>query len=115
MRKFTVGRDLVANVETTVFTVPKGMHCDIKLIHMANNGTPTKEGSVKWYDSGQNVTVDFLNAYVFAKGETKSYNQLDFVLTENDQIKAISELGSNMSVIVTFEMYPAIAAVNNFV
>ena len=91
MRKFTVGRDLVAAVETTVFTVPKGMHCDIKLIHMANNGTPTKEGSVKWYDSGQNVTVDFLNAYIFAKGETKSFDQLDFVLTENDQIKAISE------------------------
>ena len=115
MRKFTVGRDLVANVETTLFTVPKGMHCDIKLIHMANNGTPTKEGSVKWYDSGQNVTIDFLNAYVFAKGETKSYNQLDFVLTENDQIKAISEAGSNMSVIVTFEMYPAIATISNFV
>jgi len=115
MRKFTVGRDLVANVETTLFTVPKGMHCDIKLIHMSNNGTPTKEGSVKWYDSGQNVTVDFLNAYTFAKGETKSYNQLDFVLTENDQIKAISEAGSNMSVIVTFEMYPAIASMNNFV
>ena len=115
MRKFTIGRDLVAAVENTVFTVPTGMHCDIKLIHMANNGTPTKEGSVKWYDSSQNVTVDFLNAYTFAKGETKSYNQLDFVLTENDQIKAISEAGSNMSVIVTFEMYPAIAAVNNFV
>ena len=44
MRKFTVGRDLVANVETTLFTVPKGMHCDIKLVHMANNGTPTKDG-----------------------------------------------------------------------
>lgn len=115
MRKFTIGRDLVAAVETTLFTVPKGMHCDIKLIHMANNGTPTKEGSVKWYDSSQNVTVDFLNAYTFAKGETKSFDQLDFVLTENDQIKAISEAGSNMSVIVTFEMYPAIAAVNNFV
>ena len=115
MRKFTVGRDLVANVETTLFTVPKGMHCDIKLIHMSNNGTSNKDGSVKWYDSGQNVTVDFLNTYTFAKGETKSYNQLDFVLTENDQIKAISEAGSNMSVIVTFEMYPAIASVNNFV
>ena len=115
MRKFTVGRDLVANVETTLFTVPKGMHCDIKLIHMSNNGTPNKDGSVKWYDSSQNVTVDFLNTYTFAKGETKSYNQLDFVLTENDQIKAISEAGSNMSVIVTFEMYPAVATMNNFV
>ena len=115
MRKFTVGRDLVANVETTLFTVPKGMHCDIKLIHMSNNGSNNIAGSVKWHDNSQSVDVPFLNGASFTTGETKSFDQLDFVLTENDQIKAISEAGSNMSVIVTFEMYPAIASMNNFV
>ena len=114
MRKFTVGRDLVANVETTLFTVPKGMHCDIKLIHMSNNGSNNIAGSVKWHDNSQSVDVPFLNGASFTKGETKSFDQLDFVLTENDQIKALAA-GDNMSVIVTFEMYPAIASMNNFV
>jgi len=114
MRKFTVGRALVANTETTLFTVPKGMHCDIKLIHMSNNGSNNIAGSVKWHDNSQSVDVPFLNGASFSTGETKSFDQLDFVLTENDQIKALAS-GSNMSVIVTFEMYPAIAAVNNFV
>ena len=114
MRKFTVGRDLVANVETTFFTVPKGMHCDIKLIHMSNNGSNNIAGSVKWHDNSQSVDVPFLNGASFTTGETKSFDQLDFVLTENDQIKAIAA-GDNMSVIVTFEMYTAIASVNNFV
>jgi len=114
MRKFTIGRALVANTETTLFTVPKGMHCDIKLIHMSNNGSNNIAGSVKWHDNSQSVDVPFLNGASFSTGETKSFDQLDFVLTENDQIKALAS-GSNMSVIVTFEMYPAIAAVNNFV
>ena len=114
MRKFTVGRALVANTETTLFTVPKGMHCDIKLIHMSNNGSNNIAGSVKWHDNSQSVDVPFLNGASFSTGETKSFDQLDFVLTENDQIKALAS-GSNMSVIVTFEMYPAIAAMNNFV
>ena len=114
MRKFTVGRTLVANTETTLFTVPKGMLYDIKLIHMSNNGSNNIAGSVKWHDNSQSVDVPFLNGASFSTGETKSFDQLDFVLTENDQIKALAS-GSNMSVIVTFEMYPAIAAVNNFV
>ena len=114
MRKFTVGRTLVANTETTLFTVPKGMLYDIKLIHMSNNGSNNIAGSVKWHDNSQGVDVPFLNGASFTTGETKSFDQLDFVLTENDQIKALSA-GDNMSVIVTFEMYPAIAAVNNFV
>jgi len=114
MRKFTVGRALVANTETTLFTVPKGMHCDIKLIHMSNNGSNNIAGSVKWHDNSQSVDVPFLNGASFSTGETKSFDQLDFVLTENDQIKALAS-GNNMSVIVTFEMYPAIASMNNFV
>lgn len=114
MRKFTVGRALVANTETTLFTVPKGMHCDIKLIHMSNNGSNNIAGSVKWHDNSQSVDVPFLNGASFSTGETKSFDQLDFVLTENDQIKALAS-GNNMSIIVTFEMYPAIASMNNFV
>ena len=46
MRKFTSGRALVAATETTLVVVPVGMNADVHLIHMANNGTPTKEGSV---------------------------------------------------------------------
>ena len=114
MRKFTVGRDLVANVETTLFTVPKGMHCDIKLIHMSNNGSNNIAGSVKWHDNSQSVDVPFLNGASFTTGETKSFDQLDFVLTENDQIKALAA-GDNMSVIVTFEMYTVTASMNSSV
>lgn len=114
MRKFTIGRTLVANTETTLFTVPKGMNCDIKLIHMSNNGSNNIAGSVKWHDNSQGVDVPFLNGASFTTGETKSFDQLDFVLTENDQIKALAA-GDNMSVIVTFEMSTVIASMNSFV
>ena len=72
MRKFTVGRTLVANTETTLFTVPKGMHCDIKLIHMSNNGSNNIAGSVKWHDNSQSVDVPFLNGASFLLREKQS-------------------------------------------
>ena len=113
MRKFTSGRALVAATETTLFVVPVGMNADVHLIHMANNGTPTTEGSVYWTDSSQSTDIYFFNAYSFAKGEAKSYNNIEFVLEEGDSLKAISEAGSTMSVIVTFDLYPKIGTVNN--
>lgn len=112
MRRYTVGRALVAATETSLFTVPNGMDINVTFIHMSNNGTVNAEGSVYYVDSSASSTVHFFNGAIFPKGETKSFNEIALVLKEGDTLKALGG-SANMSIIVTFEMYPKIGTLSN--
>lgn len=100
---FTVGKALVANTTTTLFTVPPKMVFIVRYLNMANNGTVNKTGSVHWEDSSESSSVHLFNGHIFAQGENKTFNDMNIRLQEGDSLKALSELGSTMSVIVTFE------------
>jgi hypothetical protein len=104
MREISVGLNLTAGVETTVYTVPVGYYAKWSLSHINNGSTSSKHITIVWRDSSTSTDIYLLNTYTIS---TKDFKQIDgsayFVLEEGDTVKATSESGSTMSLICTFE------------
>jgi hypothetical protein len=104
MREISVGLNLTAGVETTVYTVPIGYYAKWNLSHITNGSTSSKHITIVWHDSSASTDIYLLNTYTIS---TKDFKQIDgsayFVLEEGDTVKATSEAGSTISLICTFE------------
>jgi hypothetical protein len=104
MREISVGLNLTANTETTVYTVPVGYYAKWNLTHVTNGSSSSKHITVVWRDVSTGTDIYLLNTYTVS---TKDFKEVDgssyFVLEEGDTVKATSETGSTMSIICTFE------------
>jgi hypothetical protein len=106
MREISVGKNLTAGVETTVYTVPKGYTAVLDLLYAHNAGAGTKYLTVDWYDSSENTHVHVLEQYDFT---AKTYFQFSgngsgIVLEEGDQIHMTPEAGSTFGIICTLKL-----------
>ena len=106
MRELTVGKNIVANTPTVIYTVPKGCKAIITLLHVSNSTGSGKTVTIVWRDSKNSVDVTILHSHTLNSGNN---NYIDFptgriVLDEYDYITVISETGSTMSVILTMEI-----------
>ena len=72
MRPVSVGRNLVPNVKTTMFTIPTKHDGLWNLLHAYNGTASAKNFTVWWYDKSQNVEVAIITDYPLA---AKSYLQ----------------------------------------
>jgi len=101
----SVGKNLVANTLTTMFTVPSRTRVHWNMFYAVNNSTSSKNFSAWWYDASENVSVEIVSNYPLT---AKNYFLLDgsayIVLDEGDQIRVQSETGSACSCIVTLEI-----------
>lgn len=101
----SVGVNLTANVETTVYTCPNNFTAKVDLVFVTNNTNGNKTVTIKWYDHTTNVD------YFIAPGYTISaYNFLKLsdgylVLNSGDKLKFTSETGSTMSAVVSVEEF----------
>jgi len=106
MRARSVGANLTANTATTLFTVPTGYYARCVLLHASNNGSSNKHISFTWYDSSASLSIPITNEYTLTSKST--YAEIDvnqyIILEEGDYISALSETGSTISVIATFEI-----------
>ena len=115
MRSHSVGRNLVANTKTTLFTVPTRNIALWKLAHISNHTGNNKYVSLWWYDKSEDTEVVLIDQYdldarkIFEFGGQGVYVTLD----EGDEVRITSESGSDMSVTVTFEL-DARSTVQNF-
>ena len=104
MRPLSVGKNLVANTKTTVFTVPTRQIAKWNLLYASNHSTSSKWVTCWWYDKSENTEIEI----VFQYGLTaKAFLKLDnsyTVLEEGDEIRVQSETGSACTVICTFEL-----------
>jgi hypothetical protein len=104
MREISVGLNLTAGVQTTVYTVPTGYYAKWNLSHITNSSTSSKHITLVWRDVSASTDIYILDAYTIS---TKDFKELDgsayFVLEEGDTVKATSEAGSTISIICTFE------------
>ena len=105
MRPISVGVSLTANTTTTLYTVPTGYYAKCVLLHASNNGAANKHISFNWYDASAAVTIPITTEYTLSAKSTLAEIDLNqyFVLEEGDYVTAISETGSTISVIATFE------------
>jgi hypothetical protein len=106
MRQYSVGNNLAANVKTTVYTVPTGYYALWNLCYVVNTTGNNKTVDVYWYDKSANTEIVILDAYLlthtnFIKFDGGAY----IVLEEGDEVRILSEAGSVMSTVNTFEVY----------
>lgn len=101
----SVGKNLTANTLTTLFTVPTRNLAKANNILVSNHSTSAKHISVYWYDASENVSIEILYQYNLT---AKAYLIIDsnfyFMMDEKDELRAISETGSNTTIIASFEI-----------
>ena len=101
----SVGKNLVANTLTTMFTVPSRTRVHWNMLYAVNHTASAKNFSAWWYDASEGVSVTIVESYPIS---SKNYFLLDgnayIVLDEGDQIQVKSETGSTCSCLVTLEI-----------
>ena len=104
-RPHSVGKNLTANTLTTMFTVPTRNIAIAHDILMTNRGTGNQHISVYWYDSSENVTIEVVHQRsVAAKTSATIDTDFSFVMDEGDELRTISEAGSTMTVVASFDI-----------
>ena len=108
MRAISVGKNLVANVKTTIYTVPSQHYAAWGLLFISNQAGVNKNVSVWWYDKTANTEVNIIDDYPLTSSEYLKFDGAAYVvLEEGDEIRIITEAGSVMSCVNTFEIYPS--------
>ena len=104
-RPHSIGKNLTANTLTTLFTVPTRNMAKATNILVSNHSTSAKHISIYWYDASENVSIEIIYQYNLT---AKNFLILDsgfyFMMDEGDELRAISETGSNTTVVATFEI-----------
>jgi hypothetical protein len=105
MRPHSIGKNLTANTLTTLFTVPTRNMAITHDILMTNRGSGNQHISIYWYDKSANVTIEVVHQRtVSAKTSVVIDSNFSFVMDEEDELRAISEAGSTMTVVASFDL-----------
>ena len=103
--KHSIGITLAAATPTTVFTVPLGYVAELTFLYIYNNTGSTKTVSAYW-EHAHNVShqIDLLSDVSINSKTIILYDTLSVVLNQGDKLVATTETGSDMSIIVTFDL-----------
>lgn len=105
MREVSVGNNLTANVKTTVYTVPTGYYAKWNLCYVVNHTGNNKYIDAVWYDKSANAEIRVLDNYILSPTQFVKFDGGAYVvMEEGDEIRLMSETGSDMSAINTFEL-----------
>ena len=104
MREISVGKNLVADTLTTIYTVPTGYYAKWNLTYLFNNSGSTKSIAVHWTDSSQSADIYVHNGTIAGGGYVRMDGGAYVILEEGDTVKMQSEAGSTFSTICTFEL-----------
>ena len=108
MRKISVGRNLVAEVKTTIYKVPSRHTAQWDLLFVSNQAGNNKTVSVWWWDASQGVEVNVIDRYVLSGSQFLKFDGNAYVtLEEFDEVRITTELGSVMSSINSFDVSPS--------
>jgi hypothetical protein len=114
MRELTVGKNIVANTPTTVYTVPKGCKSIITLLFISNSTGSGKTVTAVWHDFNENVDITIAHSTTLNSGNNNyiQFSSGRMVMDEGDYVKVTTETGSSMSVILTVEIVQSTAYQN---
>ena len=104
MRALSVGANLTAATNTTLYTVPTGYYAKVVLLRAANATSSNKHITFDWVDSSASTTYSVVYQQTITSKTTQDWgNTVYFVMEEGDQLKATSESASTFAVVVTIE------------
>lgn len=101
----TVGANLVAAVETTVYTCPNNFTAKVDLVFVTNNTNGNEAITIKWYDYTTDTDYFVAPAYVISAFSFLKLSDGYLILNSGDKLKFTSDTGSTMSAIVSVEEY----------
>lgn len=104
MREISVGKNLVADTLTTIFTVPTGYYAKWNLMYLFNASGSTKTIMAQWNDASEGTTIYVYNGTIANNDFVRMDGGAYVVLEEGDTIKMQSEATSTFSTICTFEL-----------
>ena len=104
MRVVSVGANLTAATLTTLYTVPTGYCAKVVLMRAANATNSNKHITFDWVDTSASATYSVVYQQAITAKTTQDWGStVPFVMEEGDSIKATSETGATMAVVVTVE------------
>ena len=105
MKEISVGKNLVANTKTLMYTVPDNHYAKWNLLYAGNGTSSAKNFSAWWYNKVADTEVGIVVDYPLdAKGYLKFDGGAYVVLEEGDEIRVKAETGATASCIVTLEL-----------
>jgi hypothetical protein len=103
--KHSVGITLPAATTTTVFTVPSGYVAEVDMLFISNHSGNNKTVSAYWqhaHDAEHQIYI--IDGYPLATKGFVQFSNGSVVFQQGDSLKITPETGSDMSVIVTFDL-----------
>ena len=104
--KHSVGKLLTAGAANTLFIVPAGYKAEVFLLFISNHTGNNKTISAYWqhaHDAAHQIII--IDGYPLAATEFLKFDGSTIVMQSGDSIVLTPEAGSNMSAIVTFDLY----------
>jgi hypothetical protein len=101
----TVGANLTAEVEKTVYACPNNFTSKIDLVFVTNNTNGNESITIKWFDYSEDEEYFISPAYVIAAYSFLQLSDSYLILNSGDQLKFTSSAGSTMSAVVSVEEY----------
>jgi len=107
MRELTIGKNIVANTPTVIYTVPKGCKAIATLLHISNSTGSGKTVTAVWHDYSDSDNITIVHSTTLNSGNNNYIQFSDgrMVMDEYDYIQVTTETGSTMSVILTVEIH----------
>ena len=112
MRELTIGKNIVANTPTIVYTVPKGCKAISTLLFISNSTGSNKTVSAVWHDKSEGDDIVILGTSNLDASKYIQFSDGRMVMDEFDYVKVTTEAGSTMSVILTVEIVQSTAYQN---
>lgn len=108
MRAISIGKVLVANTKTTMYTIPTKYTGKWNLLHVTNGTSSGKKVDAWWYDKSENVEVPVIYQYSVTAGGFLQFNGGAYiVLEEGDEIRVKIESGAtDAGAVITVELEP---------
>lgn len=101
----SVGANLTAEVEKTVYTCPKNYTAKVTLIFVTNNTNGNEAINIQWYDHTTNENYNIAPSYVISAYSFLKLSDGYLIMNSEDALKFTSSAGSEMSAVVTVEEF----------
>ena len=104
--KYSIGKQLTAGTETTVFTVPNGYVAEVSLLFISNHTGNNKAVDAIWqYGTDPTRRIYIIDGYILTATNFVQFSNGVLVMQQGDSLRITPEAASTMSVIVTFDLH----------
>lgn len=103
--KHSVGITLPAGTATTVFTVPKGYVAEVDMLFISNHTGNNKTVTAYWKHAHNPAhQIRIIDGYPLGAKQFVQFSDGSVIFQQGDSLVVTPEAGSDMSVIVTFDL-----------